>query len=137
VRAGRWEWRGLDLLWFCRSCPGAPEGHHPSVERCHECGDVRPVDDGDQAAFRAEVETVLSAVLEMLMAKNAAYGDSALSPLRVFSRASAVEQLLVRIDDKLSRLMRGTAAGEDVELDLLGYLVLLRVARTRAEVTRG
>lgn len=42
---------------------------------------------------------------------------------------SPVEQIRVRLDDKLSRLARGSAAGEDVELDLLGYLILLRVAR--------
>jgi hypothetical protein len=66
---------------------------------------------------------------EMLLVKNQAYGNSALDPLRVFSKASSVEQILVRIDDKLSRLSRGAAAGEDVELDLLGYLILLRIAR--------
>jgi hypothetical protein len=65
----------------------------------------------------------------MLVAKNAAYGNSALAPVRVFSRATPIEQLLVRIDDKLSRLARGASAGEDVELDLMGYLVLLRIAR--------
>lgn len=69
----------------------------------------------------------------MLQQKNAAYGDSALSPVRVFSRASIEEQILVRLDDKLSRLARGSAAGEDVVQDLLGYLVLLRVARRRAK----
>lgn len=68
---------------------------------------------------------------ELLLEKNRAYGNSALEPVRVFSRASVVEQLLVRIDDKLSRLSRGTASGEDVELDLIGYLVLLRIARRR------
>jgi hypothetical protein len=39
-----------------------------------------------------------------------------------------VEQIKVRLDDKLSRLIHGSAAGEDVVLDLLGYLILLRVA---------
>lgn len=68
---------------------------------------------------------------EMLLAKNAAYGDSALDPVRVFSKASPEEQLLVRIDDKLSRLARGAAAGEDAIADLLGYLVLLRIAQKR------
>jgi hypothetical protein len=68
------------------------------------------------------------ALKAMLLAKNAAYGDSALSPLRVFSTAASDEQIRVRLDDKLSRLARGAAAGEDVVLDLLGYLVLLRVA---------
>lgn len=70
-------------------------------------------------------------VREFLLEKNRAYGNSALEPVRVFSRASNVEQLLVRIDDKLSRLARGSEAGEDVELDLIGYLVLLRIARRR------
>ncbi len=68
------------------------------------------------------------ALAEMLIAKNKAYGNSALDPVRFFSKADAAEQLRVRIDDKLSRLARGSAAGEDVVLDLLGYLILLRIA---------
>lgn len=66
---------------------------------------------------------------ELLLEKNRAYGNSALDPVRVFSKASAEEQILVRLDDKLSRLKRGSAAGEDVIQDLMGYLVLLRIAR--------
>lgn len=63
----------------------------------------------------------------MLLQKNAAYGDSALNPVRIFSRADPVEQLRIRIDDKLSRLARGSNAGEDVINDLIGYMVLLLV----------
>ena len=66
---------------------------------------------------------------QMLVEKNKAYGNSALDPLRFFSKAEPEEQILVRLDDKLSRLAYGSAAGEDVELDLMGYIVLLRVAR--------
>lgn len=68
------------------------------------------------------------AVKAMLLEKNRAYGNSALDPLRVFSRASRAEQIRVRLDDKLSRLARGRAAGEDTLLDLIGYAVLLRIA---------
>lgn len=75
------------------------------------------------------IEEECDALKRMLLEKNRAYGDAALRPLRVFSRASSVEQILVRLDDKISRLARGSAAGEDVELDLMGYLILLRVAR--------
>lgn len=71
------------------------------------------------------------ALAEMLIAKNRAYGDSALNPVRIFSRASPEEQILVRIDDKISRITHGEAAGEDVILDLLGYLILLRVSMRR------
>lgn len=70
-------------------------------------------------------------VEELLLAKNRAYGDSATDPVRVFSTASAHEALLVRIDDKLSRIARGRGDDEDTMLDLIGYLVLLRVAMKR------
>jgi len=86
------------------------------------------------ARTEEDIKAVCTEVASMLIAKNRAYGDSALDPVRVFSKASPVDQILVRIDDKLSRLARGEAAGEDVELDLLGCLVLLRIARLRAAV---
>lgn len=80
-----------------------------------------------------EATEVPAEIREMLERKNRSYGDSALSPVRIFSKADAVEQIKVRIDDKLSRLARGNGdLGEDVVLDLLGYLVLLRVATKRA-----
>jgi hypothetical protein len=70
-----------------------------------------------------------SELRDLLIAKNKAYGNAALDPVRIFSKADPEEQLQVRIDDKLSRLARGHDAGEDVILDLLGYLILLRIAR--------
>ena len=69
-------------------------------------------------------------IKELLINKNRKYGNSALKPCRVFSKASAVEQLLVRIDDKLNRIMQGAgllANDEDVVNDLIGYLILLKI----------
>jgi len=66
----------------------------------------------------------------MLLDKNRKYGNSALEPMRVFSRQDALSQLDVRIDDKLSRIRsRQDDDTEDAELDLLGYLILKRVAK--------
>lgn len=82
--------------------------------------------------FAQEVHIVLVAVNDMLEKKNRKYGDSALNPKRIFSRASTVEQIKVRLDDKLSRLASGQAdEDEDVLMDLLGYLVLFRIAQSR------
>lgn len=65
----------------------------------------------------------------ILLDKNRKYGDSALSPARIFSQASTKEQLLVRIDDKLSRIKTlDPEDQEDTVLDLVGYLVLLMIA---------
>jgi len=69
-------------------------------------------------------------IAHMLIEKNIAYGDSALDPVRIFSKADPVEQLRVRIDDKLSRLMKGTEYVGDNDIDdLIGYLVLLKIAK--------
>jgi hypothetical protein len=72
------------------------------------------------------------AIAQMLINKNIAYGDSALDPVRIFSKSDAVEQLRVRIDDKLSRLMKGTDYVGDNDIDdLIGYLVLLKIAKEK------
>jgi hypothetical protein len=70
-----------------------------------------------------------------LCEKNISYGDSALNPIRAFSKASPVEQILVRIDDKINRkISGGNYEGDDNDLDdLLGYLVLYKVAQKRHE----
>ena len=64
---------------------------------------------------------------EMLKSKNRQYGNSFADPVRIFSKATPEEGLRIRIDDKLSRIARGNDAGEDTILDLVGYLILLRV----------
>lgn len=66
----------------------------------------------------------------LLLEKNRKYGDSALNPYRIFSKADAVEQIKVRIDDKLKRLQNEqNDEDEDVVKDLVGYLVLLMIAK--------
>lgn len=83
-----------------------------------------------EQSFSARVEDRLNGIYDMLVEKNEAYGNSALDPVRIFSSASAEEQILVRIDDKLSRLQRGSEyAGDDTISDLIGYLILLQIAR--------
>ena len=84
------------------------------------------------AETEEDIETVMSQIKEMLIEKNRAYGDSALDPVRVFSKSDAVEQIYVRIDDKLSRVKRGHEyPGDDTIKDLVGYLILLLVAKEK------
>ena len=85
----------------------------------------------EQAYFESQLDNVLAEIRSELISKNLAYGNSALKPIRVMSKATPVEQLLVRIDDKLSRISNGARDRdlEDAEFDMLGYLVLLMIAR--------
>ena len=69
-------------------------------------------------------------VKQLLLEKNKAYGDSALSGVKVFSRLDSIQGIMIRIDDKLSRIKnRGISPEtEDTVMDLIGYLILLRIA---------
>jgi hypothetical protein len=74
------------------------------------------------------------ALREMLIAKNKEYGSSVFEPIGIFSAATPEDQIDVRIDDKLKRVqtirqLAEVKIHEDTELDLIGYLVLKRVAR--------
>jgi hypothetical protein len=79
-----------------------------------------------------DILNVCISTAAFLAEKNISYGDSALNPVRVFSKADAKEQLLVRMDDKINRIMHGGEfPGDDTLKDLLGYLILYFVAKVR------
>jgi len=84
-----------------------------------------------------KIAAVCDEVKALLLEKNKSYGDSAISPVRIFSKANPEEAILVRIDDKLSRIAKGSSLGEDVILDLIGYLVLLRVSRAKVAANKA
>ena len=77
-----------------------------------------------------DIASVCDEIKELLLEKNKRYGDAALDPVRIFSKADPIAQLETRMDDKLSRIRTSDPEdSEDAYLDLLGYLVLHRVAR--------
>ena len=77
-----------------------------------------------------KITRTANAVRDLLLDKNAAYGDSALKPSNIFARGSAVENIACRIDDKLMRIKNKglNDATEDTLQDLIGYLILLKIA---------
>ena len=81
-----------------------------------------------------DIARICDKVKNLLLDKNLRYGDSALNPIRIMSQASNIEQILVRIDDKLNRLKQGENLlfeDEDVIMDLIGYYILLKIAIDR------
>jgi hypothetical protein len=72
-------------------------------------------------------------VAQMLIEKNISYGDSALSPIRIFSQADNQEQIKIRIDDKINRIKNGSGFAGDNDIDdMIGYLILLKIAKKLA-----
>ena len=76
------------------------------------------------------IEEVCESMKNLLLQKNRAYGDSATNPSNVFSSGSAIDSLCARIDDKLMRIQNKgiNDKTEDTVSDLIGYLILLKVA---------
>jgi predicted ATPase with chaperone activity len=90
-----------------------------------------------QESVKAEILAQVKSVAEMLVEKNKKYGNSAIQPKRIFSKASPVEQINVRIDDKLSRIANQQVnEDEDAEFDLIGYLILKRVFNNLTKKTQ-
>jgi hypothetical protein len=103
----------------------------PKEEDSSTFAGVGPTTDNPSGLSTADlISRVCDGIKELLLKKNRAYGDSALKPLRIFSRATAAEGINVRIDDKLSRIARGEdteEVPEDTVDDLIGYLVMKKV----------
>ena len=76
------------------------------------------------------IAEVCDEIKELLLDKNRKYGDSAINPIRILSKSSNTEQILVRIDDKLNRIKNMQSdEDEDVITDLIGYLVLYKLQK--------
>ena len=76
------------------------------------------------------IKEIITEVKDLLIEKNRAYGDSAINPSNIFSNGDALDSLGARIDDKLMRIKNVgiTDETEDTLIDLIGYLVLYKVA---------
>jgi len=74
------------------------------------------------------LEITLNSFKEFLLEKNRRYGNSALEPIKIFAKdIPDIAGILVRIDDKLSRIRNAEALRKNDVVDLIGYLMLLCV----------
>lgn len=83
--------------------------------------------------FAWHLDKVAESITNLLKEKNAAYGNTALNPLGIFSKLGASEAIKARIDDKLARIANKGLNDdtEDTARDLVGYLLLLLMSLER------
>ena len=81
-------------------------------------------------AFKHDISEIIDKIESILLMKNIEYGNSVLEPLRIFSDANPIEQINVRLDDKLSRIQNDCdkTIKEDTVFDFIGYLILKMIA---------
>ena len=73
---------------------------------------------------------ITEAMRDLLLYKNQKYGDSALSPKQIFYKGDAVDSILIRLDDKLGRIMANTESTPRINdvADIIGYCTLLLIS---------
>ena len=72
--------------------------------------------------FSRKFNKIGDSIVRLLNAKNDMYGDSALSPLNIFSGKTKVGH---RIDDKLARVKNSKQLRRNDVVDCIGYLFLV------------
>lgn len=73
---------------------------------------------------------VLDGMKNLLLYKNRKYGDSAINPKKIFYKGDTTNSILIRLDDKIGRVMSNTDDKPRVNdvADIIGYCTLLLVS---------
>jgi len=71
-----------------------------------------------------ETSIVTSKIFDVVIEKNKRYGDSALSPINLFSKLDNTSSILIRLDDKISRIKNADELRMNDITDVMGYLIL-------------
>ena len=94
-----------------------------------EDGKCPDIEEFALTSTQEKIYEIMEGLETFLITKNKRYGNSAIEPLKVFSKNIANDSILTRIDDKLSRIKNSDEHRKNDIVDLLGYLVLLCVER--------
>lgn len=77
-----------------------------------------------------KIKDILSGMTDLLLYKNKKYGDSAINPKKIFYKGDSTNSILIRLDDKIGRVMSNTEEKPRVNdvADIIGYCTLLLVS---------
>ena len=94
---------------------------------------------GEDTPTQGKIKETLKGMTDLLLYKNQKYGDSALKPLGIFTKHiknsnESTASILVRLDDKLSRVKNADSLRTNDVADILGYCTLLLISMG---VTKG
>ena len=124
----------LDTLfggdWIClgKSDIEMLDKHYEDLDRINVLSDLLTYhsyqSDLVLTTFPERLRMFLSGFSDLINAKNKAYGNSALEPISVFSKATSSDVIMQQIDHKLSRVKNSDTPSKNDVIDLMGYLTL-------------
>lgn len=95
---------------------------------------------GDATPTQRKIREIIEAMKDLLLYKNNKYGDSAISPKKIFYKGDSTNSILIRLDDKLGRVMSNTEDKPRVNdvCDIIGYCTLLLISMgvTAEDITK-
>ena len=85
---------------------------------------------GDLPPTQQKIHEIMGAMKDLLLYKNQKYGDSAINPKKIFYKGDSTNSILIRLDDKLGRVMSNTEEKPRVNdvCDIIGYCTLLLIS---------
>lgn len=83
-----------------------------------------------ETSTQQKIKDILSGMTDLLLYKNKKYGDSAINPKKIFYKGDSTNSILIRLDDKIGRVMSNTEEKPRVNdvADIIGYCTLLLVS---------
>lgn len=77
-----------------------------------------------------KITELLDGMKDLLLYKNQKYGDSAINPKKIFYKGDSTNSILIRLDDKIGRVMSNTEEKPRVNdiADIIGYCTLLLIS---------
>ena len=87
-------------------------------------------EDFEDTPTQQKIKGILSGMTDLLLYKNKKYGDSAINPKKIFYKGDSTNSILIRLDDKIGRVMSNTEEKPCVNdvADIIGYCTLLLVS---------
>lgn len=99
--------------------------NHPMIELLYDSYD--PMIDKEQweaAPTKWKIDFFSMIFANFLKKKNENYGDSAINPNKIFSKLDADNSILIRLDDKMNRIMNSNELRMNDFFDVMGYMWL-------------
>lgn len=99
---------------------------HPEIDLLYDYGEIFNYDfkDWDEKPTRWKIDFVAILFTKVLKKKNEKYGDSALNPNKIFSKLEADNSILIRLDDKMNRIINADELRLNDFFDVMGYMWL-------------